>query len=145
MVEHLVTVWWVVRSILHHGPTELFLFPTSVLQLCHPVCGMVHIKEPLLLHGKSSPCCGSRFPLSLSELSYTICPMLYNHKQNVLSASLNKGFPSFTRYTYGGLSVREASFQNLWLWNKTVENITTANQHFRKIIDNYKTFVILHR
>ena len=24
--------------------------------MCNPVCGMVHIKEPLLLIGKSSPC-----------------------------------------------------------------------------------------
>ena len=41
--------------------------------MCYPVCGMVHIKEPLLLIGKSSPCGGSRFPLSLSEWSFTIC------------------------------------------------------------------------
>ena len=40
--------------------------------MCHPLCGMVHIKEPLLLIGKSSPCVGSRFPLSLSELSFTL-------------------------------------------------------------------------
>ena len=38
----------------------------------YPVCGMMHIKEPLLLIGKSSPCCGSGFPLSLSG-SITIC------------------------------------------------------------------------
>ena len=24
--------------------------------MCYPVCGMMHIKEPLLLIGKSSPC-----------------------------------------------------------------------------------------
>ena len=42
--------------------------------MCYPVCGMVHIKEPLLLIEKSSPCCGgSGFPLSLSEWSFTIC------------------------------------------------------------------------
>ena len=41
--------------------------------MCYPVCGMVHIKEPLLLIKKSSPCGGSGFPLSLSELSVTIC------------------------------------------------------------------------
>ena len=29
--------------------------------MCYPVCGMVHIKEPLLLIGKNSPCGGSRF------------------------------------------------------------------------------------
>ena len=32
---------------------------------CYPVCGMMHIKEPLLLIGKSSPCGGSRFPLAI--------------------------------------------------------------------------------
>ena len=57
-------------------------------------CGMMHIKEPLLLIGKRSPCGGSRFHLSLSEWSFTICLMPYNHK-NVLSASLNKTFPFF--------------------------------------------------
>ena len=48
--------------------------------MCYPVYGMVHIKEPLLLLGKSSPCGGSRFPLSLSEWSFTICPTSYNRK-----------------------------------------------------------------
>ena len=42
------------------------------------VCGMVHIKEPFLLIRKSSPCGGIRFPLSLSEWSFTICPTPYN-------------------------------------------------------------------
>ena len=32
--------------------------------MCYPVCGMMHIKEPLLLIGKSSPGGGSGFPLS---------------------------------------------------------------------------------
>ena len=48
--------------------------------MCYPVCGMVHIKEPLLLIGKSSPCVGSGFPLSLSEWSFTMCPTPYNRK-----------------------------------------------------------------
>ena len=39
----------------------------------YPVCGMMHIKEPLLLIRKSSPCSGSGFPISLSEWSFTIC------------------------------------------------------------------------
>ena len=63
--------------------------------MCYPVCGMVHIKEPLLLIEKSSLCGGSGFPLSLSEWSFTICLTPYNRKLNVLSASLNKTFPSF--------------------------------------------------
>ena len=48
--------------------------------MCYPVYGMMHIKELLLLIGKSNPCGGSRFPLSLSEWSFTICLMPYNHK-----------------------------------------------------------------
>ena len=48
--------------------------------MCYPVCGMMHVKEPLLLIGKSNPCGGSEFPLSLSEWSFTICLMPYNHK-----------------------------------------------------------------
>ena len=59
-------------------PIELFLIPARLHDwcnkgcgMCYPVCGMVHIKEPLLLFGKSSPCGGSGFPLSLSEWSFT--------------------------------------------------------------------------
>ena len=80
-------VRWVVGSILHGGPIELFLVPASDPQLvykcrgmCLPVCGMVHIKEPLLLIGKNSPYGGSGFPLSLSEWSFTICLTPYNRK-----------------------------------------------------------------
>ena len=68
------------------GPIELFLVPASTPQLvnkghgmCYPVCGMVHSKESLLLIGKSSPCGSSGFSLLLSECSFTICLMPYNH------------------------------------------------------------------
>ena len=40
--------------------------------MCYLVCGMVHIKEPLLLIGKSSLCGGSGFRFSLSEWSLTM-------------------------------------------------------------------------
>ena len=63
--------------------------------MCNSVCGMVHIKEPLLLIGKISPCGCSGFPLSLFAWYFTICLTPYNRKSNVLSASLNKTFPSF--------------------------------------------------
>ena len=46
----------------------------------YPVCGMMHIKEPLLLIGKSSLCGGSGFPVSLSEWSFTISLTPYNRK-----------------------------------------------------------------
>ena len=39
----------------------------------YPVCEMLHIKDPLLLIGKSSPCSGSRgFSLLLSESANAI-------------------------------------------------------------------------
>ena len=92
-------VRWVVGSILHGGPIEIFLVTASGPKgrgMCYPVCGMMHIKEPLLLIGKSSPSGGSGFPPSLSEWSFTTCLTPYNRKLNVLSASLIKHFlPSF--------------------------------------------------
>ena len=60
--------------------------------MCYPICGMVHIKEPLLLIRNSG---GRVFPLSLSEWSFTICPTPYNRKYNMLTASLNKIYLSF--------------------------------------------------
>ena len=52
------------------GPIEVFLVQPVLHDwcnkgrgMCYPVCGMVHIKEPLLLIGKSSPCGSSRFTL----------------------------------------------------------------------------------
>ena len=48
--------------------------------MCYLVCGIMHIKKTLLLIRKSSPCGGSRFPLSLSEWSFTICLTPYNCK-----------------------------------------------------------------
>ena len=45
--------------------------------MCYPLCGMVHVKEPLLLIGKSSPCSGgSGFPLSLPDAPI---PYVQNH------------------------------------------------------------------
>ena len=43
---------------------------------CNPFCGMAHIKEPLLLIGKSSQCGGRGFPL-------TICVVFY-HMSDVI-------------------------------------------------------------
>ena len=100
-------VRWVIGSILNGvDPLDYFSFQPVFHNwcnkgrgMCYPVCGMVHIKEPLLLIEKSSPCGGSGFPLLLSEWSFTICLMPYNRKQNVLSASSNKTFPSFLTKT----------------------------------------------
>ena len=47
--------------------------------MCYPVCGMVHIKEPLLLIDKSSLCGGSGFPFSLL---YGIGHMVKDHSDS---------------------------------------------------------------
>ena len=85
-VERSLMVRWVVGSILHGvDPLSYFSFQPVLHDWCnkgrgmyYPVCGMVHIKEPLLLIDKSSLCGGSRFPFSLSEWSLTICLTPYN-------------------------------------------------------------------
>ena len=82
-------VQWVVGLILRGvDPLSYFSFQPVLYDwcnkgrgMCYPACGMVHIKEPLLLIGKSSPCGGSRFPLSLSEWSLTICPTPYDRNK----------------------------------------------------------------
>ena len=71
-VERSLMVRWVVGSILHGvDPLSYFSFQPVLHDLCnkgcgmcYPVCGMVHIKEPLLLIDKSSLCGGSGFPFS---------------------------------------------------------------------------------
>ena len=76
----LLMVRWVVGSIPHGGPSHCSTTGVTCHGIFCSVWGMVHIKEPLLLIGKSSPCGGSWFPLSLSEWSFTICLTPYNLK-----------------------------------------------------------------
>ena len=75
-VAYIVHIWHIsmVRWVILHGVDPLsYLSFQPVLHdwcnkgrgMCYPVCGMVHIKEPLLLIGKSSPCGGSGFPLTI--------------------------------------------------------------------------------
>ena len=97
-------VRWVVGLIIHGvDPLSYFSFQPVLHDwcnkgcgMCHPVCGMVHIKEPLLLIGKSSLCGGKGF---LSHYLSGPLPYAKRHitvNKNVLSASLNKTFPSFS-------------------------------------------------
>ena len=87
-VERSLMVRWVVGSILHGVDSLSYFSLQPVLHdwcnkgrgMCYPVCGMVHIKEPLLLIDKSSLCGGSGFPFSLSEWSLTICLTPYNRR-----------------------------------------------------------------
>ena len=87
-VELSLMMRWVVGSILHGvDPLSYFSFQPVLHDwcnkgrgMCYPVCGMVHIKEPLLLIDKSSLYGGSGFPFSLLEWSLTICLTLYNRR-----------------------------------------------------------------
>ena len=92
--------------------------------MCYPVCGMVHIKEPLLLIDKSSLCGSSGFPFSLSEWSFTICLTSYNRRYNVLSASLNKTFLSLS---LTGEMINIYSKQAINVYNK--QAIIFYNKH----------------
>ena len=78
------------RSFMVH-PLSYFLFQPVICNwynkgcgMCYPVCWVVHVKDPLLLIRKNSPCSGgSRFLLSLYEWSFTICLTPYNHIKHV--------------------------------------------------------------
>ena len=59
------------------NPLSYFSFQPVIHDWCnkccgmfYPVCGMVHIREPLLLIGKSSLCGGSGFPFMLSSTHF---------------------------------------------------------------------------
>ena len=82
-------VRWIVGSILHGvNPLSYFSFQSVLHASCnkdrgmfYPVCVMVHIKEPLLLMGNSSPC-----PIFINEvvrngsfhLNHTACINSYD-------------------------------------------------------------------
>ena len=56
-------------------PSIISFLPTNL------VCGMVHIKDTLLLIAKSSPCGDvSLFSIKVYEWSFTTCPTPYNRK-----------------------------------------------------------------
>ena len=88
VLEYPLMMRWVVGSIHHDGPSEILhvlAVPHELFNkgrgMCHPVWGIVHIKQPLLLIGKSNPCTiGSGFLLSLSEWSFTMRVTPYNRK-----------------------------------------------------------------
>ena len=81
-------VRWVVGSILHGVDLLSYFSFQPVLHdwcnkgrgMCYLVCGIVHIKEPLLLIGKSSLCGGSGFSFLTIRMVLTICLTPYNCK-----------------------------------------------------------------
>ena len=77
MDERPLIVQCVVRSIPCSGPIELYSFPSVLHNWCskgrgmyYSVCGMVHIKEPLLAN-QSRPCSGGS-AFTLTEWSFAI-------------------------------------------------------------------------
>ena len=60
--ERTLMTRWVVGSILHGGPIQIFLHNWTL-----------YVLSCLLLIGKKSPCGGSGFRLSQSEWSFTVC------------------------------------------------------------------------
>ena len=79
--------------------------------MCYTVCGVAHVKEPLLLIG---------FPLSPTEWYFTI---YNNRKQNVLNASLNITFPSFRAYSEFPLTLKQIVSMTI---------VITVNKHSPK-------------
>ena len=66
-------VRWVIGSILHGAISRSSQCSMTVVTkavVCVILCGMMHMKEPLLLIGKSSPCGGSGFPLAIRVVLY---------------------------------------------------------------------------
>ena len=84
-VERSLMVRWVVESILHGvDPLSYFSFQPLFHDwcnkgrgMCYSVCGMVHIKEPLLLIDKSSLCDGSGFPIRMVWRHITVDKMCW--------------------------------------------------------------------
>ena len=69
--------------------------------MCYPVCGLVHVQDPLLLIRKCSSCTAAAGFFS----RYLNGPLLYPRRhitvnKNVLSVSLSKTFHSFPLYIY---------------------------------------------
>ena len=90
---------------------------------------MMLIKDPLLLTGKCSG--GNRFPLSLIEWCFNICPMLYNHKM-CSSVLLNKTFPLIGKSSPCGssgfpLSLSEWSFTICMMPYNRKQNVLSAS------------------
>ena len=106
---------------------ELYDWCNKGYGMCYPVCGMVHIKEPLLLIGKSSICGGSGFPLLL--WSFTICPTPYNRKIKCVECIVKYTFPSFLpSFYYQYQLLMDVSTQIKPIWCIKLP-YTTLHQH----------------
>ena len=68
-VSHIINLTQIEYNSYSLNPTISRSSQCSTALVCYTVCGIMHIKEPLLLFGKSSQCGGSRVPLT--EWSFT--------------------------------------------------------------------------
>ena len=66
---------WIIKSIPHGGPIELFLVPALFHDwcnngrgMCYSLCGMVHVKDLLPLIERSSLCSGSNGYLIIKKI-----------------------------------------------------------------------------
>ena len=71
--------WWTHRAISCSKPA-LHNWCNKSHGMYYPVCGMMHIKDILLLIRKQNSLYRGGFSLSLSEWSFNICPTPYNIK-----------------------------------------------------------------
>ena len=85
--------WWTHWTISHSSQFSIAGITKAMVCTIYPVCGMLHIKDLLLLIRKNSPCSGSiRFPLLWSKRSFAICLMPYNHKSKCVVLCYIKHF-----------------------------------------------------
>ena len=73
-------------------PFQPVVYDWSIKGMCYPVCGKVHIKDPLLVIGKRSLCGDSGFPLKkfVTMTIWLTSNSGWYENQSALEASLNK-------------------------------------------------------
>ena len=107
--------------------------------MCYPVCGMVHLKEPFLLVGKSSPCSGGRRFCFGYHISKTTCA-IFGYTDSVY-IQVDFCMIKLTLYilSYSGSSICESQFYYIRLvpalpsmseGRKEIFYLTTHSTHF---------------
>ena len=102
--------WWTHWAISRSSQCPATRVTKAVV--CVIVCGVMHIKAPLLLIEKSSICGGSGFPLSLSEWFLNMF-YLTTHSTHILFTVIWHFLPSFDVYFYQ----EHVSIMLLNIWN----------------------------
>ena len=114
----------------------------KVCGMCCPVCGKVHMKDPVLLSGKSSLCGDSRLPLK-KYVRMTICltsNSRWCENQCALEASLNKTNIPFLKHKMAGPADTDAEYHIVeWILKQEKNNACNLSswQHLRWHQDSY--------